>query len=64
MLRAAIGRLSEDRRVVVMLRYSGEMSYAQIADYLGVPVTTVETRLHRAKKALRDMLGALDTPTP
>jgi len=61
MLRAAIGRLPENYRVVIMLRYSADMSYAATAAYLDVPVTTVETRLHRAKKALRDLLPGLDT---
>lgn len=60
-LRAAIGRLKEPHRVVVMLRYSGAMSYAEIAAYLDVPITTVETRLHRAKRALRELLPELDT---
>ena len=61
MLKAAIGRLAENYRVVIMLRYAGQMSYAQMADYLDVPVSTVETRLHRAKKALRELLPTLET---
>ena len=63
MLRAAVGRLRESYRVVIMLRYAGEMSYAEIADYLDVPVTTVETRLKRAKKALRKLLTSAATPS-
>jgi RNA polymerase sigma-70 factor (ECF subfamily) len=62
MLRAAVGRLPENQRLVIMLRYAGEMSYQAMASYLDVPVTTVESRLHRAKQALRKMLGPLDTP--
>jgi RNA polymerase sigma-70 factor (ECF subfamily) len=61
LLRAAVGRLPEDKRVVIMLRYAGEMSYEEMARYLDVPVTTVETRLHRAKRALKDMLKTLDS---
>jgi RNA polymerase sigma-70 factor (ECF subfamily) len=64
MLRAAIGRLPEHQRVVVMLRYGGELSYEQMAAYLGVPVTTVDSRLHKAKVALRKMLKPLDTAAP
>ena len=64
MLRAAIGRLPEHQRVVVMLRYGGELTYGQMADYLGVPVTTVDSRLHKAKGALRKMLKPLDTAMP
>jgi len=60
-LRAAVGRLPENQRVVIMLRYAAEMSYEAMARYLDVPVTTVETRLHRAKRALKDMLTTLDS---
>lgn len=58
-LRAALGRLPEDQRVVIMLRYGEDMTYDQIADYLDVPSTTVQGRLRRAKRALREMLGPL-----
>jgi len=61
LLRAAIGRLPEDQRVVVMLRYGGDMSYEQMADYLDVPSSTVEGRLRRAKRALKELLGGLET---
>jgi len=62
-LRIAIGRLSEDYRVAIMLRYSEDMSYDQIAAYLDVPLATVRNRLHRAKRALEEMLESLETPT-
>lgn len=58
-LRAAIGRLPEDQRIVVMLRYSEDMSHGQMAEYLDVPPSTVQGRLRRAKRALREMLGSL-----
>jgi RNA polymerase sigma-70 factor (ECF subfamily) len=60
MLRVAIGRLPEHQRVAIMLRYGGELSYEQIAAYLDVPVTTIDSRLHKAKLALRDMLAPLE----
>jgi len=62
MVRAAIGRLPEHQRVAIMLRYGGQLTYAEIADYLGVPASTVEGRLYKAKRALREMLGPLATP--
>jgi len=64
MLRVAIGRLPEPQRIVVMLRYGSELSYEQIAEYLNLPVTTIDSRLHKAKLALRKMLKPLDTTAP
>jgi RNA polymerase sigma-70 factor (ECF subfamily) len=62
LLKAAIGRLSEDQRVAVMLRYTEGMTYEETAEYLDVPASTVRGRLYTAKLALRDMLGALEIP--
>lgn len=58
-LQAAIGRLPEAQRIVVMLRYGEDMTYDQIAEYLDVPPSTVQGRLRRARRALREMLGSL-----
>lgn len=52
-VRGAIAALAPDYRDVIVLRYLEELSYTEIARCLGVPVSTVETRLHRAKKQLR-----------
>jgi len=52
----AIDALPPDYRDVIVLRYMEELSYEEIARHLGVPVSTVETRLHRAKKQLRQLL--------
>ncbi|MEW8978753.1 MAG: sigma-70 family RNA polymerase sigma factor [Symbiobacterium sp.] len=57
-LRAAIGQLSPDYREVVVLYHFYHLSYQQIADRLGVPVRTVETRLYRARANLRRLLKA------
>jgi RNA polymerase sigma-70 factor (ECF subfamily) len=61
LLKAALGRLPEDQRVVLMLRYAEHMSYEQIADYMETNVSTVGVRLHRAKDALRIILKGLET---
>jgi RNA polymerase sigma-70 factor, ECF subfamily len=55
-VRQAVEALSSDYRDVIVLRYMEDLSYEEIARYLGVPVSTVETRLHRAKKQLRRLL--------
>jgi RNA polymerase sigma-70 factor, ECF subfamily len=52
----AIAQLPSDYRAVIVLRYMEELSYEEIARHLGVPVSTIETRLHRAKKQLRQLL--------
>ena len=55
--RDAIGRalscLSRELRMVVVLRYWGELSLAEIADRLKIPVGTVKSRQHAALQALR-----------
>lgn len=54
----AVMELRPEHREVILLRYLHSSSYRDIADALGVPVTTVETRLHRARKELAAILGA------
>jgi RNA polymerase sigma-70 factor (ECF subfamily) len=56
-MKVAVGRLPEKKRVILMLRYSDDMSYERIGEYLGLPVSTVRGRLHGAKRALRRILG-------
>lgn len=58
-VREALLGLEEKYREVLLLRYQTEMSYERISEVLSVPLTTVETRLHRAKKMLREKLKRL-----
>jgi RNA polymerase sigma-70 factor (ECF subfamily) len=55
-VRRALDRLDERYRSVVVLLYYQKMSYEQIAAVLALPVKTVETRLYRARKMLRESL--------
>jgi RNA polymerase sigma-70 factor (ECF subfamily) len=55
-LAAAIVELPERYRVVVTLYYLEDVSYPEIAEVLDLPLGTVKTHLHRAKKLLRDRL--------
>lgn len=45
-------------REVLVLFYLQELSLAQLADVLALPVGTVKSRLHRARRMLRDRLIA------
>ncbi len=56
MLRAALSRLPDEFRVVVLMFYFEELSYREMALELDVPVGTVMSRLSRAKGHLRRML--------
>ncbi|MGO4209262.1 RNA polymerase sigma factor [Terriglobus sp. 2YAB30_2] len=55
-LRDAVAKLEAIDREVVMLREFEELSYAEIAALLSLPVNTVRSRLFRARTALRDLL--------
>jgi RNA polymerase sigma-70 factor, ECF subfamily len=57
-VRAAVGALSAAHREVVLLMYMQDMSAAQIAERLGLPVGTVKSRSYYALRALRDALAA------
>jgi RNA polymerase sigma-70 factor (ECF subfamily) len=52
----ALNRLEERYRSVIVLLYYQKLPYEQIAAILDVPVKTVETRLYRARKMLREAL--------
>lgn len=53
-----IGRLPEKLRVAVILFYFEDMDVAAAARALGVPEGTVKSRLHKARKRLKEALGS------
>jgi RNA polymerase sigma-70 factor (ECF subfamily) len=55
-VREALDRLDAKYRNVLILLYYQKLSYDQIADVLDVPLKTVETRLYRARKLLKETL--------
>ncbi len=52
----AIETLSDKYRTIIILRVFESLSYKAIAKTLSIPEATVETRLLRARKQLRDKL--------
>ena len=57
---AALGRairaLDDKHRIPVILRYYHDLSVADIAEMLGVPIGTVHSRLNHAREKLRRLL--------
>ena len=56
LLRQIIGRLHPRDAEILMLKYSENWSYKQIADHLGTTASAVESRLHRARQRMRRLL--------
>jgi RNA polymerase sigma-70 factor, ECF subfamily len=55
-LAAALDKIPEEFRVVVVFADVEEMSYREIADTLDCPIGTVMSRLHRGRRLLRTHL--------
>jgi RNA polymerase sigma-70 factor (ECF subfamily) len=51
-LKQALGLLTSDQRQLIVLRDYMDLSYADLADVLGIAPGTVMSRLHRARVAL------------
>jgi RNA polymerase sigma-70 factor (ECF subfamily) len=58
-VRKALALLEDTEREIVMLREYEELSYAEIAVLLRIPVNTVRSRLFRARMALKAYLEPL-----
>lgn len=52
-----LARLAVVEREVIVLFYLKEMSLQDLSAVLGVPVGTVKSRLHRARRQLRELVG-------
>jgi RNA polymerase sigma-70 factor (ECF subfamily) len=59
-IRAALGRLPQRDIEILLLKYTEDWSYGQLARHLGVSHSAVEARLHRARQRLRTELAALE----
>jgi len=63
-IHAALDKLSEEHRAVLVLREIEGLCYEEIAEVLDLPVGTVRSRLHRARGQLRDELSELLKENP
>jgi RNA polymerase sigma-70 factor (ECF subfamily) len=52
----AVESLSEGTRLTVTMFYLNGMSYQEVSDFLEVPISTVKTRLHKARNKLKEEL--------
>ncbi len=60
----ALDRLPEDYREVILLRDVEDLTAPETAESLGISVEAVKSRLHRARRALRDALKPVLEPQP
>jgi len=60
-LKQGLGRLEKSDRELMMLREFEQLSYAEIAELLRLPINTVRSRLFRARMALREKLEGIPT---
>jgi RNA polymerase sigma-70 factor (ECF subfamily) len=61
-IREALAKLESTEREILLLREFEQLSYAEIADLLHLPINTVRSRLFRARLVLRELLlpGAVE----
>ena len=60
LVRAAVARLPKRDAEILLLKYSEDWSYRELADHLGISRSAVESRLHRARKRMRNILATFD----
>ena len=56
-LRAALAALPEPHRETLLLKLRHDLTYAELAEVLAIPVGTVRSRLHHAVSLLRTTLN-------
>lgn len=60
LVRQALETLNARDAEIMLLKYSEDWSYQQLAEHLGLSVSAVEARLHRARQKMRQTLCRLD----
>jgi len=59
MVQQALARLSEDYRVVIVLRHFLDLSYREIGEIIDIPEKTVKSRLYTGRHLLRRIIMEL-----
>ena len=60
LVRQALDRLPRRDAEILLLKYTEDWSYRQLAEHLGLSTSAVEARLHRARRKMRRALVRLD----
>jgi RNA polymerase sigma-70 factor, ECF subfamily len=63
-LEKAIQQLPDNYRLLIAAHYLQGVQYEDLADALDIPLGTVKTHLHRAKRRLREILEPEGRPRP
>jgi RNA polymerase sigma-70 factor (ECF subfamily) len=60
LVRQALARLPSRDAEILLLKYTEDWSYRDLAEHLGITQSALQARLHRARQRLRDELAALE----
>jgi len=60
MVRKALASLARRDSEILLLKYTEDWSYKQLAEHLGISESAVEARLHRARGRLRKALKSME----
>jgi RNA polymerase sigma-70 factor (ECF subfamily) len=60
LVRKALARLPRRDAEILLLKYTEDWSYRELAEHLGLSASAVEARLHRARQKMRKALFAFD----
>ena len=55
-IRQTVQTLPDKLRVVILMHFMEELSVEEISGILGIPEGTVKSRIHKAKKVLKERL--------
>ena len=59
-VRIALSRLASRDAEILLLKYTENWRYRELAEHLGISQTALQARLHRARERLRHELSALE----